>query len=271
MSFEFHNHPDPLAGQNNPELDPTHFSDSEDYTPEVNVNTLHESVVREKIEQIEGKEPLSLYLTLFFAVLIFWAGAYLFRYSGGFDSNVYDGELIAYGPQKGGSGGAAVVDPIAVGKRLYTVNCSSCHQPTGQGTPNQYPPLAGSDIVLSKNGYGENHLARIMLGGLVGPINVCGSTVNGNMPAWSGLLKDDQIAYILTFIRGDKEWGNQAGAITPEEIATVRAEVAAHSNPWTDEEFKKLPAAPLAAPAAPAAATPAGSPGSAPTAAPAKK
>ena len=158
-------------------------------------------------------------------------------YSGGFDSNVYNEEEVAYGPQKGGST-AKAVDPVALGKRLYTVNCASCHQPTGQGAAGQYPPLVGSDIVLSKNGYGENHLVRVMLEGLAGHFNVCGGSYNGNMPAWASNLKDEQIAYILTYIR--QEWGNQAGPITPEAVASVRKETADRSSPWSDEELKAI-------------------------------
>lgn len=237
-------------------------------TPDISIGALHASVMREKEEPEEGMEPLPLWLILFFALLFFSAGAYLFRYCGGFDSNNYDEDTVAYGPQKGGGGAAKAVDAVALGKRLYTVNCASCHQATGQGAAGQYPPLAGSDIVLCKGGYGENHLARIMLEGLAGPVSVSGATYNGNMPPWATNLKDEQIAYILTFIR--QEWGNQAGPIAPDGVAAVRKETAAQSNPWTDDELKKIPAAPLAAPpTVPPAAAASGPAG--PPAAPAKK
>jgi mono/diheme cytochrome c family protein len=257
-----HHEPTPAPGENNPVEQDHLYRENPESTPDINVTDLHEAVMREKVEPAEGMEPLSLWLILFFAVLLFGAGAYLFRYSGGFDSNVYDEDQVAYGPQKGGTA-TKTVDPVAMGKRLYTVNCASCHQATGQGATGQYPPIAGSDIVLTKAGYGENHLVRIMLDGLAGPLSIAGCSYNGNMPAWAANLKDDQISYILTYIR--QEWGNQAGPITPEEVAAVHAEVAQRANPWSDDELKKIPPAALAPATPPAPAAPAAG------AAPAKK
>jgi mono/diheme cytochrome c family protein len=227
-----------------------------EYGADLNLNQLHASILREKDEPIDGLEPMPLWLVLMFALLIFWGGAYLSKFSGGFDPMVYEENEVAYGPNIGGGAVVKTVDPIAIGKRLYTINCASCHQATGLGVAGQYPPVVGAELVLGTDGYGENHLGLILLHGLAGPLKVAGTLYNGNMPAWETTLKDDQIAHILTFMR--QEWGNQAPPVSPEGIAALRAQYASRgANAWSDEELRKVPAAALAVATPAAAAAPA--------------
>jgi mono/diheme cytochrome c family protein len=181
--------------------------------------------------------------------LVFWAGAYLAFNSGGFQSDVYNPTQVSWT----GGGGVAKgpPDPMVVGKRLFTANCVACHQATGQGVAGQFPTLVGSEWVLGGDWHGDNHLVKILLHGLQGPIQVKGNTYNGAMPPWKQ-LKDDQIAMILTYIRN--EWGNSAPPITAEQVAKVREETAAQTEPYTQNQLKAIPAvkydtAPAAAPA----------------------
>jgi mono/diheme cytochrome c family protein len=201
-----------------------------------------------------------------FMALVFWAGAYLAFYSGGFQSTVFDPAQVAWA---GGGAGVekAAPDPMVVGKRLYTVNCVACHQANGQGVAGQFPPLAGSEWVVGGDWHGDNHLVKILLQGLQGPIQVEGVTYNGAMPPWKQ-LKDEQIASILTYIRN--EWGNQASPITAEQVAKIRGETAAQTEPWTQAQLKAIPAIRFeaAAPAEPPPAAPA-EPGVEPAAPPA--
>ena len=39
----------------------------------------------------------------------------------------------------------AVTEVMARGEAVYNANCAACHQPTGQGLPGAFPPLAQSD------------------------------------------------------------------------------------------------------------------------------
>jgi len=88
---------------------------------------------------------------------------------------------------------------------------------------------------------------------------VKGQVFNGAMPAWGANLTDRKIAAVLSYVRS--EWGNNAGEVTPEQVASVRKEVAAHVDPWAEADLLAVPAdAKLEA-----AATPA------PSASPAKK
>lgn len=103
------------------------------------------------------------------------------------------------------------------GKKVYQT-CSACHQATGAGIPNAFPPLAGSEWV---NGPVEN-LIRIQLRGLQGPIKVKGTEFNSVMPP-NATLTDKEIADVLTYIRSN--FGNKAGAVTPEQVKALRGEV----------------------------------------------
>jgi hypothetical protein len=80
---------------------------------------------------------------------------------------------------------------------------------------------------------------KILLHGLQGPIQVKDKTYNGAMPPWKQ-LKDEQIAAILTYIRN--EWGNSASPITADQVAKIREETAAQTEPYTQNQLKAIPA-----------------------------
>ena len=68
--------------------------------------------------------------------------------------------------------GAATRDRLQQreGARLYSVTCQACHQVSGQGLANQFPPLAGSEWVTGS----EERLVLIILHGIIGEIEVEG-------------------------------------------------------------------------------------------------
>lgn len=101
------------------------------------------------------------------------------------------------------------------GEKLYAANCSACHQVTGQGIPNVFPPLAASKYVTGDTA----RLAAIMVYGLKGPINVNGSVYNGVM-APLGHLKDEELAAIATYVRS--AWSNAADPVEAQVIADAR-------------------------------------------------
>ena len=213
----------------------------------LNVRDVHGAILREKDDPRDGYEPIPLWLVSVFMALVFWAGAYLSFYSGGFQSDVFDPSQVSWA----GGGGAVKgpPDPMVVGKRLFTANCVACHQPTGQGVAGQFPTLVDSEWVLGGDWHGDNHLVKILLHGLQGPIQVKGDTYNGAMPPWKQ-LKDDQIAMILTYIRN--EWGNSAPPITADQGAKIREETAAQTEPYTQNQLKAIPAVKFESAAPPA-------------------
>ena len=162
-----------------------------------------------------------------------FAAVYTARYSGRFDAGVYDENAAA----SRGEAAAAKPDPVAAGRRLFNSAgaCVTCHQPTGQGIPGVYPPLAGSEWV---NGPGDR-AARILLCGLKGPLTVRGTVFPGAaaMPSFgaSGFnWSDAKIAFVLTYVR--QEWGNKAPPVTADTVARIRREVGPRRE-WTQEEL----------------------------------
>lgn len=199
------------------------------------------------------REPVSVWLIVFMMVLMFGGGMFLFANSGGFQSNVYNANAVSW--SGAGSGGpAAAPDPLVVGKRIFTRNCAVCHQADGKGVAGQFPPLAGSEWVMSKDWHGDNHIVRIVLDGLHGPVTVEGKTYNNAMAPWGAVLKDEEIAAVLTYVRNS--WGNQAPAIPVEFVTDIRTQVADRKDPWTQKELQAIErvlvgaAAPAAAPGA---------------------
>lgn len=104
---------------------------------------------------------------------------------------------------------------IQLGQRIYEQNCAACHQPTGEGIPNAFPPLAKSDFLLKD----KLRAAGIVINGRQGTIIVNDKTYVGAMPAFQ--LNDEQIANVLSYVMNT--WGNKSEGLTPEEVAQVRA------------------------------------------------
>ncbi|GAB3736501.1 PVC-type heme-binding CxxCH protein [Spirosoma lituiforme] len=109
-----------------------------------------------------------------------------------------------------------------MGKQIYAKEgyCTTCHQPDGKGlTASGFPPLTGTNWVSGN----EERLIKIALKGLMGPIDVVGKTYPGQVPMtpFGGLLKDNEIAAVLTYVRNS--FGNQAPAILPDQVRKVRA------------------------------------------------
>ena len=123
---------------------------------------------------------------------------------------------------------------VADGKQVYATTCAACHQATGLGVEGTYPPLAGSEWV---NG-DEAKLVRIVLNGLTGPVEVAGETYAGAMPPWGGVLKDEDIAAVATYLRSS--WGNKAAPVTEATVASIRAATKARTAPWTVAELASV-------------------------------
>jgi mono/diheme cytochrome c family protein len=99
------------------------------------------------------------------------------------------------------------------GAVVYITNCSSCHQANGEGVPGAFPPLAGNPAVTGN----PVAVIAIVKHGISGKIEVNGTAYSGIMPPWGGLISDDDIAAVVTYIRSS--WHNRA---TPVSLANVR-------------------------------------------------
>jgi len=128
------------------------------------------------------------------------------------------------------------LEALAVGERFYA-QCGACHSGDGEGIAGLAPPLAGAIWVTGP----PEWLARIILQGLNGPVEVKGEIWNGVMPAHGHVseLNDETLAGLMTYIR--RSWGNKAEPVSVATVANSRAVSADRKLPWTVAELQSVP------------------------------
>lgn len=123
------------------------------------------------------------------------------------------------------------------GRQIYAKEgyCITCHQPDGKGLEaSGFPPLSGPWITGS-----DERLIKIALKGLLGPIEVDGKKYPGQVPMtpFAGLLKDDEVAAVLTYVRNS--FGNKGAAISPEKVKQVRAATESKKDFYSPDQLLK--------------------------------
>ena len=75
--------------------------------------------------------------------------------------------------------------------------------------------------------------------GLMGPMELNGKKYDGNVPMtpFGGMLKDDELASVLTYVRNN--FGNKASSIRAEQVAKVREATKGRQGFYTVEELLK--------------------------------
>lgn len=132
-------------------------------------------------------------------------------------------------PAAGGNGGApysydakatkvSLTRPAASdsGARVYTAYCMHCHGADGRGFAPMLAPLAGNPNVLERD---ASSLINVTLNG-TGDLVLHGVPAPYPMPRYAPVLSDQQIADVLTFIRG--AWNNSTPAVQTEDVAKMR-------------------------------------------------
>ena len=94
------------------------------------------------------------------------------------------------------------------GEKLFRKKCSVCHKGDGRGdTALRAPALYSSPIVNDQ----KSVLIQRILGGKIGTA----------MPAFAGVLTDEEIAQLATYLRN--AWGNHASdSVTAAEVEKLR-------------------------------------------------
>jgi mono/diheme cytochrome c family protein len=121
------------------------------------------------------------------------------------------------------------------GRDIYKQTCIACHGADGNGAPvpghpgqTLAPPLKGSRKLL-----GDRQLVtRLVLRGLTGPDD--GKNYPGQMAGFPW-ADDTFVASVLTYARND--FGNNAPAIRPDDVAPVRKLTADRKGPFTQAEL----------------------------------
>jgi mono/diheme cytochrome c family protein len=103
------------------------------------------------------------------------------------------------------------------GRALYLGECARCHGVDGAGLGTRVPRLAGNPVVLGRDPTSAIH---IMLDGSVPGDPGVGGADADRMPAFRAMLTDQQIASVVSFVRGG--WGNRAAPVGTETVAAVR-------------------------------------------------
>ena len=98
---------------------------------------------------------------------------------------------------------------MARGETIHGTSCVGCHQAEGQGIPNLFPAIAGSEVAT---GDVATHLATVLHG------------VDGTaMSAFRDSLSDADLAAVVTYQRN--AFGNATGdAVQPADVAALRAD-----------------------------------------------
>jgi mono/diheme cytochrome c family protein/glucose/arabinose dehydrogenase len=133
-----------------------------------------------------------------------------------------------------GKPGAPIVTPLtpseerrfSAGREIYQTLCATCHQPDGRGREDLAPSLVGDELALGPPGIP----VRVVLHGKEGE--------TGLMPPLGGVLSDDQIADVLTYIR--REWGHTSSLIDAATVKETRTSTVGRTRPWTAEELLRL-------------------------------
>jgi len=109
---------------------------------------------------------------------------------------------------------------VKLGEQSYRSRCSYCHLASGQGMK--------QSLVNSKWVQGiDRSLIRILLQGKRGQTEV--------MPGFGAEMDDEQIAYLLTYLR--HQWGNNTQPVEPAIVREIRSATADRKQPWTEEEL----------------------------------
>ncbi|MFN8359659.1 MAG: cytochrome c [Candidatus Kapaibacterium sp.] len=103
------------------------------------------------------------------------------------------------------------------GAEVYKTYCQTCHQPTGAGLPNVYPPLAGSDYIKTKP---KATIIDNVVNGLKGEVIVNGKKFNNVMVPLPANYTDEDAASAITYVLNS--WGNNGGVVTTAEVKKVR-------------------------------------------------
>jgi mono/diheme cytochrome c family protein len=104
---------------------------------------------------------------------------------------------------------------LARGKKIYQVQCLTCHQVDGTGVMNMNPPLVKTTYVLGP----KPALIKIVLEGMKLPLTIEDNEYHNVMPPHT-TMTDQEIADVLTYVR--HSFGNKAIAVTPADVKAIR-------------------------------------------------
>ncbi|MGJ5175644.1 c-type cytochrome [Bradyrhizobium oligotrophicum] len=106
---------------------------------------------------------------------------------------------------------------ISLGKTVYDSRCASCHGTQGEGRPPHWPPLANNQSIEMSSAV--NPIRMVLNGGY--PPGTKGNPRPYGMPPFAGLLSDNEIAAVVSYIR--TSWGNRGAPVSAREANELRS------------------------------------------------
>jgi mono/diheme cytochrome c family protein len=106
---------------------------------------------------------------------------------------------------------------MSLGKTVYDARCASCHGAQGEGKPPHWPPLANNQSIETESAV--NPIRMVLNGGY--PPGTKGNPRPYGMPPFAGLLSDNEVAAVVTYIR--TAWGNGGMPVSALEANELRS------------------------------------------------
>jgi mono/diheme cytochrome c family protein len=106
---------------------------------------------------------------------------------------------------------------MSLGKTVYDARCASCHGAQGEGKPPHWPPLANNQSIETESAV--NPIRMVLNGGY--PPGTKGNPRPYGMPPFAGLLSDNEVAAVVTYIR--TAWGNLGMPVSAREANELRS------------------------------------------------
>lgn len=123
-------------------------------------------------------------------------------------------------PASADTGGRPSRKVMELGEKQYDIHCGTCHLPTGLGSADTGPPLAGSTFAQAPE---SASLIDLVINGPRLP--VVGPSEQWQRP-WQSMtpfgqkLSDEEAAALLSYVRNS--WGNAAPEVKPSDIDRMR-------------------------------------------------
>ncbi|NTW23229.1 MAG: cytochrome c [Lentimicrobium sp.] len=108
---------------------------------------------------------------------------------------------------------APSAEQMALGKKIYDEKCFVCHQPNGQGIPNVFPTLVGSDFLLNQKVLA---VTQVLNGSLKVAAN---KTVKYPAPMPPQVATHEEAVAVINYVLNN--FGNKGGYVTVDQVKDI--------------------------------------------------
>jgi len=104
-------------------------------------------------------------------------------------------------------------EQLALGEKIYKEKCFVCHQPNGQGIPNVFPTLVGSDFLLNQKVLA---VTQVLNGSLKVAAN---KTIKYPAPMPPQVATHEEAVAVINYVLNN--FGNKGGFITVDQVKDI--------------------------------------------------